>query len=481
MRARQVRTGRVSVRAAAALRLGVWRLRPAWRLLVVVQVGMIAALLVVCAVPLFSRVATYAGLQGALEREESDRQLTVDVGTNVPSPELMRQVDEHVAKYVSANLAGVDIRLQGAPDVMMSSGPLNYTQPAATTKGALAQAAGLNSSTREGNGAPLGTAISAQPLSSRSGGIFGGISLFAYSRDQLTKRVRLLEGHLPQARQDGIEILITEPTASKLHLGVGSHLPLAVAPGETANPLVLYVAGIVVSTAPGVYPNFDPYYGPLDTQPSYYAVADSGTITHSTYPWSSLALKGPPGPGGCWDISWTYQLDVSRLTPDRTRTLLQTEAGQEGSPYSVSLPRAGQQETPANGDTVYISTELYSALERFQQNIVTSQIVVDVLLLAIVGLLVLCVAQMSGLLIARQEAFIALLRSRGASRRQIFATFASQGMTLVLVAILAGPLLAVPLIRQVALVLFRSQRQSVTDALAGNPITLGVSLLPVVL
>ncbi|HEX8037110.1 MAG TPA: FtsX-like permease family protein, partial [Ktedonobacterales bacterium] len=46
---------------------------------------------------------------------------------------------------------------------------------------------------------------------------------------------------------------------------------------------------------------------------------------------------------------------------------------------------------------------------------------------------------------------------------------------------LAGPLLAVPLIRQVALVLFRSQRQSVTDALAGNPITLGVSLLPVVL
>lgn len=486
--ARRVRAGRRSVRAVAALWLGVRHMRPAWRLLVAVQVGMIAALLVTCAVPLFSQVAFYTGLRGVVNRTAANRQLSADISTNAPSSQLMSQVETQVGQYVHTYLAGANIRLQGAPDVSMSTPPLQFTQPSVTTNGAVAQAAGLDSSTQSGNDTLLSAGTSVQPLSSRSGGGYGGISLYAYPHDQLARKITLLDGHLPQARQDGIEILITAPTASKLHLQMGSRLSLDVVAGATARPLVLYVAGIFASTKLNTYMNFDPVYaGPTATQPSYYAVVDRDVIANSAYPWSSVALPGQTGLQGTsnprWLITWIYQLDVSRLTPDGTRLLLQTAPSNSNYPISLNsaLPQSGQQAIPANEDTLGIYVELLASLDAFQRNIVGAQIVVDVLLLAIVGLMVLFVAQMSGLLIERQEAFIALLRSRGASRRQIFVTFAMQGLAMVLVAMIAGPLLAVPFIRQVALVLFSVQRQSVTDALAGNPITLALGLWPVTL
>ncbi|MGZ3666970.1 MAG: FtsX-like permease family protein, partial [Ktedonobacterales bacterium] len=476
--ARQVRAGRRSVRAAAALRLGLWRIRPAWRLLVVVQVGMIAALLVTCAVPLFSRVALYAGLQGALDRDPSSRQLNVGVDTNTPSPQLVQQVEAQVAEYVKTYLAGSDIGVQGRPDISMTTTELQFIHPSGTANDAPVQAPAVGTAKRMGNGGPLSAAIAAQPLSSQSGGPRGGITLFGYSYDQQAQRLRLLDGRLPLPAQDGLEIAITAPTASKLHLHIGSSLTIAVAPRATAHPLVLRVVGIFASTTPASYPNYDPNTAPSSngSETSYYAVADRDAISQSPYPWSSLELAGQPaGNDGStvlahWAMSWIYQLDLSRLKPDRVSALLQTAPAY----YANGVTPSGSptQAIPTNGDNVSISTGLYTALRLFQHRIAGAQIVVGVLLIAIVGLMVLFVAQMSSLLIERQEGLIALLRSRGASRRQMFVTFAMQGIVMALVALLAGPVLAVPLMRQVALVLFSAQKQSVADALAGNPITL---------
>ncbi len=478
---RQVRAGRRSVRAAAAVRLGLWRMRPVWRLQLTVQVGMIAALLVVCAVPLFSQVALYTGLHGALGASPSAQQLEADIATNTPSSQLMGEVEEQVAHYVNTYLAGVDIRLQGVPTVSMSTPMLQFTQPSARTQGALAHMTGTGiSRLRTGNEAPLGianAASSAQPLSSLSGGGYGGIGLFAYPRDQLIPKIHLLDGHLPQARQDGIEILITAATASKLHLSSGSSLTLPVVPGTTARPLVLHIAGIFVSATPTSYPNFDPYTIANSGEVSYYAVTERDTIANSTYPWSSLALSMSPGQTDIsstphWNISWNYELDVSRLTPDRVGMLLQAVQGSVS--YAIPLPQSA-------GQAISINTSLYPALSQFQRRIQIAQLAVGVLLIAVVGLMLLFVTQMGSLLIERQEGLIAQLRSRGASRRQIFVTFATQSITMAVVALLVGPLLAVPLIRQVGLVLFPAQREFVMDALGGNPMALALGLWPVAL
>src|SRR5215831_17970726 len=53
-------------RVAAAVTLAWWQFRLTWRLLLVVGSGMLAAVMLVCTVPLYAQVALSAGLRGAL-------------------------------------------------------------------------------------------------------------------------------------------------------------------------------------------------------------------------------------------------------------------------------------------------------------------------------------------------------------------------------------------------------------------------------
>ena len=46
--------------------LALWRLRQTWKLLLVTGLGIVAAVMFVCAVPLYTDVAMTAGLRGAL-------------------------------------------------------------------------------------------------------------------------------------------------------------------------------------------------------------------------------------------------------------------------------------------------------------------------------------------------------------------------------------------------------------------------------
>lgn len=468
------RMGKRTVRAGVPFRLSLWRIRPAWRLLLGVQIGMIAALVVACGVPLFSQVALYAGLQGALSGNTFMRQLNVGLSTNTPSKELMRRAEAEAASYARTYLMPYDIRVRGAPDILLSTQPFEFTQPSASpdTGAAQASVAGASSNT------PLSAGITAQPLSPMSGGS-GGLTLYGYTHDQLSRQMRLLDGRMPQSIPDGLEVLVTEPTASKRNLHVGSTMTLATVPGSNAQPLTLRVAGIFAAVTLASYPKYDPYVGtgPDGTQEvSYFAVVDRDAVISSTYPWSAMRVvhEPPPQSGESgdaparWYMNWTYQLDVARLRPDRINAAL-------------AAPPLDYNIIPLTNDSVSISTGVYSGLRQYQRRVLAAQIVVGVLLVSILGLMVLFVSQMSSLLVERQEALIALLRSRGASRRQIFATFATQSIAMALLALVVGPLLAVPLIRQVVLVLIPTRSQSAANDLAGSPLNLALGLWPLAL
>lgn len=482
-----VRMGRRSVRAGVPLRLSLWRIRPAWRLLLGLQIGMIAALVVASGVPLFSQVALYAGLQGALGRDPFMRELNVGISTNAPSKDLTRKMEAQAANYMSTYLTPQDIRVQGAPDSLISTSALKFTQPSTSPRNGAAQAstAGISSRT------PLNAGSSAGPLAAMGGnsggGSGGGIILFGYTHDQLSKQMRLLDGRMPRSIPDGLEVLVTEPAASKLNLHIGSTMTLATIPGSKAQPLTLRVAGIFASVSQASYPKYDPYEGTgPDGTPeiSYSAVVDSDAVMNSAYPWSALGIVGEPPPQNGeisqgparWYMNWIYQLDVSRVTPDRINALLET-----APPDYINVPLTESASAGSPNDSIGIGTGLYSGLRQYQRRVLAAQIAVGVLLVSILGLMVLFVTQMSSLLVERQEALIALLRSRGASRRQIFATFATQSIALALAALVVGPLLAVPLIRQVALALLPTQSQSAANALAGNPLSLALGLWPLAL
>src|SRR5262249_26971353 len=72
--------------------LALWRLRQTWRLLLVSGVGVLAAVVLVCAVPLFSQVALSAGLRDALSGFPFGTDVLVGGETNTaPSPDLFGQ------------------------------------------------------------------------------------------------------------------------------------------------------------------------------------------------------------------------------------------------------------------------------------------------------------------------------------------------------------------------------------------------------
>src|SRR5215469_15318567 len=55
--------------------LALWRLRQSWRLLFVTGMGFLAAVVIICSVPLLSRVALTAGLRDLLTATADDSQI----------------------------------------------------------------------------------------------------------------------------------------------------------------------------------------------------------------------------------------------------------------------------------------------------------------------------------------------------------------------------------------------------------------------
>ena len=52
----------------SVMTLALWRLRQTWFLLCIITIGMIAAVMIVCAIPLFSNVTMTAGLRVPRQR-----------------------------------------------------------------------------------------------------------------------------------------------------------------------------------------------------------------------------------------------------------------------------------------------------------------------------------------------------------------------------------------------------------------------------
>src|SRR5205823_4623153 len=77
---------------------------------------------------------------------------------------------------------------------------------------------------------------------------------------------------------------------------------------------------------------------------------------------------------------------------------------------------------------------------------------------------------MSDVLVERQAAAIATLRSRGATHWHIFGAFVVQGLVLGVAALLAGPLLAILLVRAMAQALLTPDNQSAINVITAHPI-----------
>lgn len=439
--ARRVRRPRNTLRAIPAL--AAWRLKPMWRLLALMQLGLVAAVALVCTVPLVSEVATLANLRDTLERDPNLHTLHGQITTNQPSIQLLRESEQRLSSFIATNLQPFGV---GSPDFTMISQPLSFRSP----QGALASDA---------------------------------IDIVAYTPDGLNRRLRIIQGRLPSSSPAApapttgpavFEIAITQPTAEGLHLQLGSSVALggvSVAAGRSVSLRVVgiideMIAGSVSDPRPSAQGSNGSGATGTGSGTTYEAVASSVALLADAVHWDTIA-RIPPQDSGIWTLGWTYPMALSHLDELDLRRLSDYQRLNFAGFLAMSdIPNATQ------GD---IRTGTFDALYNYQQDVRGAELAVTLLLLQILGLVFLFVANLAGMLIERQEALVATLRSRGASRGQVLGTFLAQSVVLGLIALTVGPLVAVLLARVSAPVLLPPGDRDSAHLLTGDTLSIALS------
>src|SRR5229473_7502453 len=165
----------------AIVKLAWWRLKQMWHVLLVTWLGMLTMVMLVCAVPLFSQVAMTAGVRNALNSAPPyDQRITFTLASSQPTTAQIQQAEQSIAQVVNDNL------------VSYTNGAAHFSvqMPALTITSGETTATGSNTTRL--------------------------LSIFSYTMDQIANEITIVQGRLPQAGSDQVEIALTLNTAQSL-------------------------------------------------------------------------------------------------------------------------------------------------------------------------------------------------------------------------------------------------------------------------
>ncbi|MGH2508927.1 MAG: FtsX-like permease family protein, partial [Ktedonobacteraceae bacterium] len=168
------------------------------------------------------------------------------------------------------------------------------------------------------------------------------------------------------------------------------------------------------------------------------------------------------------DLFWYYQLDTAHLDINHLDELVN---GLNNVLVSVSNQPVAEPFVDKTSSTVP-----FDLLNSYDSNITVIRIPLLSLAYLIAGLMLFFVSLMTDLLVDRQSESIAVLRSRGASRQQIFSSLATQSIWVGLIALLAGPLISILITRFLVLVSLSPTDQSALNVILADPISTALSL-----
>jgi ABC-type antimicrobial peptide transport system permease subunit len=416
------------------------RLRRTWGLLLISELGLLGAVLLVCAVPLFSQVAVSSGLRGALAESSGGPALTISLYAINPTRDSTRQAGARVDSLVQDELSAY---LAGKPSFAAQM-TLPITKNAPSSR--------------------------ATPSGSKGPGGETGLTLDGRDMNEASAHLRLVSGRLPAASGAQIELALLQDSATALGVGPGATLYGQVFSGPSGpTTLPLRVVGVYAPTSAS-----DPYWnmnaenfggpvvklgggGQLDTA---LVSADSLITALNTATSGDTSGQG----GSPLQLTWRYPLALDSITGD--------DLGPLTSRYNELRDRAQNQ---LGSQDRIVGAQTGGALDTlggYQGRAIGLQVVVLILLLQVLGLVILFVSLAAGILVERQSEAIALLRSRGAKGRQIVGALAFQGVGASLVALIAGPLLAIPLVRLIAGALLPADNQRGLNVLDRDPLAL---------
>ncbi|HXR65797.1 MAG TPA: FtsX-like permease family protein [Ktedonobacteraceae bacterium] len=385
-------------RVVAAVTLAWWQFRLTWRLLLIAGAGVVGAVILVCTVPLYSQVALSAGLRAALNTP-GDSSVTIHSVAHLISQPATEKIAEQIQQEVEQDI-----------------GPFL-----------------------------AGSQFSAQS-SALSLGQDKLLQLIGWSMSDASAHVDLLAGHLPQNGGKVLEIALMPQTARDLNLQVGATFSLSLPfldglDNQILFPLPLRVSGIFQPEVPGE--NFwhgagfapqalGPYgtlYPALVSNNSYLTAlaAASLSVSHSN-PLNGISFENPT------DFYWYYNLDLAHLDINHLDDL---STGLNNVLVNISDQPVAQpyvDKTTSSGPS--------DLLNGYSDRVAVARIPLLSLTYLIAGLLLFFVSLVSSLLVDQQAEAIALWRSRGASREQVFSALLAQSVGIGMIAFVVGPLLS---------------------------------------
>ncbi|HYL42244.1 MAG TPA: FtsX-like permease family protein [Ktedonobacteraceae bacterium] len=425
----------------STLKLAHWQLRQSWGLFLITGVGIVAAVMLVCAVPLYAKIAMSAGLRGVLTTSPQNAEIVVRGNSRRISEPLIKHISDPLnrefSKYLGPYLTAPQFSIETPPYTIFSNQPV--------TKGPR---------------------------------LTNNIGLISAPGEQAGSHLQLLQGRLPQSNGNALELAITAETAAALHATVGSSLKIGVAFSDAnqtvvQRELMLRVVGIFKLTSAN-----DPFWHGNDFtiyKPSDFVTTYRGLVSNQALLTTMTRISDQAASKGLFlytatNLIWYYRFDPTRIAIDDLDTIL-------NGLTTIKVDNGNNSDFNQSPFIDQVLTYQQSdILAQYRNRTSVAQLPMDSLLLLMLGLVLFFISMMADLLVDRQADTIAILRSRGASRRQVFTSLMIQCVGLGLVALIIGPLLTLYLVRFIAQQALTATDQGALNLIAGNPVQGAIEL-----
>ena len=275
------------------------------------------------------------------------------------------------------------------------------------------------------------------------------------------ERSQLLEGRWPadspSTSADPLEVAVEGRGADMIGLEVGEVLSIHPATGAEEEKLVqVRVVGIFERLDAGDDfwfgrdHNFSNHNGDWPTVPMF--------VTEDTI----LQRVATEYPGIYSNVTWIYDLDRQSLSFDQV----------DGIQQAI---RQMRWETVSFLDNSTVSLKLDRLLDHYSEQLVLSRIPLYLMVFLVVGILAYYLALVSALTIRSRSAEIAMLKSRGATTIQIGLMIFVEGLLLAIPAVVAGALLAAPVAGILGNLFFDVEGDGILIALSSRAFLLGAA------
>lgn len=461
------RTSKGSFPFSSVVTLASWRLRRTWFLLCVTTLGMVIAVIITCTVPLFITVTTTAGLRNTLRTQPTNSEIRLEVRTLGASTRLVQNVQSQFDPLFQQNIGSF---LKQPPQLVLDTGDFTFAASSPKTRTSL-------------------------------------LGIYATSLQQAAPHLTLVQGRLPRQTSDAqqMEVMLTPDTAQALGVSIGSIVPLnlnyfpSVPTADASQAEYLKTAKLASAHARvvGLFTiaeNNLSYWHELDFTPTQsndsagskvalYSLLTSDTSLLKFF--DSVAMQqhiDTPIVRGV-GLTWYYSLEpthISILQLDglithiaNVKNTIDTRYSQlEG--YGGYSPDVGLNYPYLVGvnpfSPLFSTNQVPSSLEAFRSRIVVTRIPATVIALQILMLVLFFVSLMTDLLVDRQADAIAVLRSRGASRGQVFGALMTQSVGLGMLALVLGLPLTLVVLLLVSQRVLPFQVQDALNAVTNNPL-----------